>query len=253
MRTKRTAALFVLGGAVIAATQAASSGTASAQAAPAPAGAKSTAQQREDVAITVYNQNFGLVREVRNIDMPAGRVALEFRDVAEQIQPETVHIKSLSGAKLNVLEQNYRYDLLSPQKLLEKYVGRTVKVYRWNEKTGKDDVVDAEVLAVSQGTVLKIGGEITYDYPGRLAFPEVPKNLIAKPTLVWMLDNGAPKQKVEVTYLTQGLNWEADYVFVLNEADTAGDLTGWVTLHNHSGTTYENSRLKLVAGKWVEA
>jgi hypothetical protein len=247
MRTKRTAALFVLGGAVIAATQAAS-GTASAQQAPAPTASKSTAQQREDVSITIYNQNFGLVREVRNMDLPTGRVALEFRDVAEQIQPETVHIKSLSGGKLNVLEQNYRYDLLSPQKLLEKYVGRTVKVYRWNEKAGKDDVVDAEVLAVSQGTVLKIGNEITYDYPGRLAFPEVPKNLIAKPTLVWMLENGAPKQKVEVTYLTQALNWEADYVFVLNESDTAGDLTGWVTLHNHSGTSYENARLKLVAG-----
>jgi len=245
MRTNRAAALFVFGGAVLAASQAS---IASAQTAPAPVAAKSTAQQREDVSITVYNQNFGLVREVRNLDLANGRVALEFGDVAEHIQPETVHIKSLSGGKLNVLEQNYRYDLLSPQKLLEKYVGRNIRVYRWNEKAGKDDVVDAQVLAVSQGTVLKIGNEITYDYPGRLAFPEVPKNLIAKPTLVWMLDSGAPKQKVEVTYLTQSMNWEADYVFVINDSDTAGDLTGWVTLHNQSGTSYENARLKLVAG-----
>jgi hypothetical protein len=207
----------------------------------------SDAKQREDVSITVYNQNFGLVREVRNVDTGQGKVSLEFRDVAENIQPETVHIKSLGGT-IRVLEQNYRYDLLSPQKLLEKYVGRTVKVFRWNEKIGKDEELDAEVLAVSQGTVLKIGGQITYDFPGRLAFPEVPKNLIAKPTLVWMLDSPQPKQKLEVTYLTQNLNWACDYVFVINDSDTAGDLTGWVTLTNHSGATYENAKLKLVAG-----
>ena len=207
----------------------------------------SDAKQREDVSITVYNQNFGLVREVRNIDTGTGKVSLEFRDVAENIQPETVHIKSLGGT-VRVLEQNYRYDLLSPQKLLEKYVGRTVKVYRWNEKIGKDEELDAEVLSVSQGTVLKINNQITYDFPGRLAFPEVPKNLIAKPTLVWMLDSPQPKQKLEVTYLTQNLNWAADYVFVINDSDTLGDLTGWVTLTNHSGASYENAKLKLVAG-----
>ncbi|MEO8877183.1 MAG: DUF4139 domain-containing protein, partial [Polyangiaceae bacterium] len=210
---------------------------------------KSTQADREDVAITVYNQNFGLVREVRNITVGQGRSELEFGDVAEQIQPATVNIKSLTSATgLRVLEQNYRYDLLSPAKLLEKYVGKRIKVYRWNEKTGKDDAYDADVLSVSNGTVLKINGEITYDFPGRFAFPEVPQNLIAKPTLVWMLDSQAPKQKIEVTYLTQNLNWSADYVFVINDADTQGDLTGWVTLTNQTGTSYENAKLKLVAG-----
>ena len=220
--------------------------TAQKQAAPA---FKSTQSDREDVSITVYNQNFGLVREVRNVTLGQGRSELEFRDVAEQIQPATVNIKSLSNPNaLRVLEQNYRYDLLSPQKLLEKYVGKRVKVYRYNEKTGKDEAYDADVLSVSNGTVLKINGEITYDFPGRFAFPEVPQNLIAKPTLVWMLDSQSPKQKVEVTYLTQNLNWSADYVFVLNDNDTLGDLTGWVTLNNQTGTSYENAKLKLVAG-----
>ena len=155
-------------------------------------------------------------------------------------------IKSLGGT-LHVLEQNYRYDLLSPQKLLEKFVGRKVKVYRWNEKTGKDDVYDAEVLSVSSGTVMRINGEITYDFPGRIAFPEIPQNLIAKPTLVWLLD-ASGKQKVEVTYLTRNLGWSADYVMTVNDTDTAGDLVGWVTLNNTTGTTYENAKLKLVAG-----
>jgi hypothetical protein len=197
--------------------------------------ARSTAGEREEVGITVYNQNFGLVREVRTIDLSAGRTALEFRDVSEQIEPQTVAIKSLGGT-LHVLEQNYRYDLLSPQKLLEKYVGRKVKVYRPNEKTGKDDVYDAEVLSVANGTVMRINGEITYDFPGRIAFPEIPQNLIAKPTLVWLLD-ASGKQKVEVTYLTRNLGWSADYVMTVNDTDTAGDLVGWVTLNNTTGTT----------------
>ena len=244
MRASKMRLLTVLAGVAVAVPAIAQ--TAQKQAAPA---FHSTQADREDVAITVYNSNFGLVREVRNITVAPGRSELEFGDVAEQIQPETVNIKSLSAANsLRVLEQNYRYDLLSPAKLLEKYVGKRVRVYRWNEKTGKDDAYDADVLSVSNGTVLKINGEITYDFPGRLAFPEVPKNLIAKPTLVWMLDSQAPKQKVEVTYLTQNLNWKADYVFVINDADTLGDLTGWVTLTNQTGTSYENAKLKLVAG-----
>jgi hypothetical protein len=208
--------------------------------------ARSTNAQREEVGITVYNQNFGLVREVRTVDLAAGRTALEFRDVSEQIEPETVAIKSLGGT-LHVLEQNYRYDLLSPQKLLEKYVGRKVKVYRWNEHTGRDDVYDAEVLSVANGTVMRVNGEITYEFPGRIAFPEIPQNLIAKPTLVWLLDSTG-KQKVEVTYLTRNLGWSADYVMTINDTDTAGDLVGWVTLNNTTGTTFENAKLKLVAG-----
>ena len=121
--TKRTALLSCL------AVMTAAGFAAAAPAPPAMAMAKSTSQQRDEVSITVYNQNFGLVREVRTIDLPAGRTALEFADVSQQIQPQTVSIKALTG-NLHVLEQNYRYDLLSPQKLLEKYVGKHVKVYR---------------------------------------------------------------------------------------------------------------------------
>ncbi len=214
-----------------------------------PPGYQSTADQRRSVAITVYNQNFGLVREVRDATLTRGQVALEFRDVAAQIQPETVHIRSLGRAgSLRVLEQNYQYDLLSPQKLLEKYVGRMVKVYRYNDRTGRDEEYDAEVLSVNNGPILRIGDEITFNFPGRFSFPEIPENLIAKPTLVWLLDTRDARQQLEVSYLTGNLNWKADYVFVINEDDTAGDLTGWVTLTNQSGATYENAQLKLVAG-----
>jgi hypothetical protein len=221
-----------------------------APAAPLTAKSVSTEQDRKQISITVYNQNFGLVREVRELSqLGAGKVELEFRDVAANIQPETVHIKSLGAAGgLSVLEQNYRYDLLTPQTLLEKYVGKRVRAYRYHEQTGKEDVVDADLLSNADSPVLKINGEITFGYPGRLAFPEVPDNLIAKPTLVWLVDSAAPKQSVEVTYLTQNLNWSADYVLVVDDADKKGDLTGWVTLVNNSGASYKNAQLKLVAG-----
>jgi len=210
----------------------------------------SSADDRKTVSITVYNQNFGLVREVRELpSLGSGKVELEFRDVAANIQPETVSIKAVgAGAGLSVLEQNYRYDLLTPQTLLEKYVGKRVRAYRYHEQTAKEDVVDAELLSVEGGTVLKFNNEITFGYPARLAFPQVPDNLIAKPTLVWLVDSAAAKQTVEVTYLTQNLNWSADYVLVVDDAEKKGDLNGWVTLVNQSGTSYKNAELKLVAG-----
>ncbi len=212
-------------------------------------GKRSGANGRESVGITVYNQSFGLVREVRTVELAPGRVQLEFADVSAHIQPETVALKGLDDpAALRVLEQNYRYDLLTPEKLLEKYVGKKVRVIRYNEKLGHDEVKDAEVLSVEGGATLKIGDEITAGFPGRIAFPEVPPNLIAKPTLVWLLASTAPKQKIEVSYLTAGLTWKADYVLVVDKDDKLGDLHGWVTLSNDTGTSYPDAQLKLVAG-----
>jgi hypothetical protein len=203
----------------------------------------------EHVSITVYNQNFGLVREVRSARLGKGQVELSFGDVSAHIQPETVHIKSLSGdSSLSVLEQNYRYDLLTPDTLLKKYLGKTVKVYRYNEHTGTEEEKQAEILAVEGGVVLRIDGQVTSGFPGRFAFPEVPENLVQKPTLVWLLASSAEQQRVEVTYLTSELDWHADYVLSVAADDKLGDLNGWVTLRNNTGTSYQNAELKLVAG-----
>ena len=208
----------------------------------------SGAEDRRTVSITVYNQNFGLVREIRRMRLPGGTIALEYGDVAATLQPETVHIRALDSGDLQVLEQNYRYDLLSPQKLLEKYVGRTVTVYRHDPETDREVGVPAEVLSVNGGTVLRIGDEITFNYPGRFAFPEVPDNLIPEPTLVWMLDTESGEQDVEVSYLTQDMTWKSDYVLVLADDERSAGMTGWVTLNNRSGAGFENAELKLVAG-----
>ena len=209
---------------------------------------RSDAAQRESLAITVYNQNFGLVREVRGIPLPGGVIDLEYSDVASAIQAPTVHVRTLGGGSFSLLEQNYRYDLLSPETLLQKYVGETIKIYR-RQSDGSDVPVDAEVLAYNGRPVLRIDGEITFDVGGRFAFAEVPGDLIARPSLVWKVDAERGEPDVEVSYLTGGLNWSADYVLVLGEDDQVGDLTGWVTLTNQSGTTFENATLKLVAGE----
>jgi len=209
----------------------------------------SDASATEQVSLTVYNQNFGLVREVRQVHLGTGNVELSFADVSAHIQPQTVHLKSLgSDGGLTVLEQNYRYDLLTPDTLLKKYLGKTIKVYRYNEHTGVDEQKQAKVLSVEGGTVLEIDGQITSNFAGRYAFPELPENLVQKPTLVWLLASAAADQRVEVAYLSQGLDWHADYVLSIDAEDKHGDLNGWVTLKNDTGTSYKNAELKLVAG-----
>ena len=202
------------------------------------------------VAITIYNVNLGLVKDQRQIKLQKGEGEVRFMDVASQIIPASVHIKSIIDSdSLLVLEQNYEYDLLNPQKLLDKYVGKDVKLYYKNPYTEREEIVNATLLSNNGGPIFKIGNDITFGHPGRIIFPGVPENLISKPTLVWLLDNSLTSaQKVEASYLTNGINWRADYVLTLNEKDDRADLSGWVTIDNKSGTTYQNARLKLVAG-----
>ncbi len=170
--------------------------------------------------------------------MPQERIPYSLVDVAAQIIPTTVHIKSLSDAQaLQVLEQNYEYDLLNPEKLLEKYVGKEVKIFDKNYYTGKDEIAVATLLSTNNGFVYQINNEIHINPPGRVILPQVPENLIAKPTLVWFLRaSRAGKQKIEASYLTNQITWQADYVTVLNLDDTKADLTGWVTIDNKSGS-----------------
>jgi hypothetical protein len=226
---------------------AALAGSAAAQDA-APARVRSSAADRSELGITVYSGGFGLIRETRTLPLAKGRSELEFAGVAETIQPETVQVHALGSANLRVLEQNYRYDLLSPDKLLEKYVGKNVRVLRWSESKGRDEEREAVVLSAGPPPILRIGDEISWQFPGRISFPDIPKNLIAHPSLVWLLESGGEKPKVEVSYLAQNLGWKADYVLVVDAGDTSGDFNGWVTLDNKSGAAYENAKLQLVAG-----
>ena len=214
----------------------------------------STIEDQKNVAITVYNSNIGLVKDTRALRLPRGVSQLRFMDVAQQINPATVHIKSTTAPDaLNVIEQSYEYDLLNPQKLLDKYVGKelTLVLRTVENNTERLSPTRATLLANNQGQVWQVGDQIVIN-PTNIAemrFDRLPADLIAKPTLVWSLNNtGAQEHTVEASYLTQGLNWRADYVVVVNQNDTNADLNGWVTIDNNSGTAYRNAELKLVAG-----
>jgi len=210
----------------------------------------STLKDQQEVAITIYNSNIGLVKDTRLIDLKPGIFELKFMDVAAKIDPTTVHIKSLApNSSLNILEQNYEYDLLSPQKLLEKFVGQKIQLATINPETKKEEIAEATLLSTQGGNIFQIGSKIHIGHSGRVLLPRVPENLIPNPTLVWIAENRLSKpQKVEASYLTAGINWKADYVAVLNKTDTVADVSGWVTLDNRSGATYQNALLKLVAG-----
>src|SRR3989440_3717790 len=210
----------------------------------------STLKDQQSVAITIYNENLALVKDTRRVTLEAGPNRLALREVSGRMRPETAQLRSLSqpGA-LTLVEQNFDFDLLTPAKLLEKYVGRTVRVVKTHPTTGAESIETATVLAASNGVVLRIGDRIETGLPGRIVYDGVPANLRDRPTLVTDLNvarGGA--QTAELSYLTGGLSWRADYVAELNAADNALDLNGWVTLTNQSGTAYPNARLQLVAG-----
>jgi hypothetical protein len=203
-----------------------------------------TRDDQKDVMVTIYNGNLGLVKDTREIRLDAGMLEVQFADVAAQIDPTSVHLKSLTDpAGLKILEQNYEYDLLTSAKLMEKYVGKKVRLYQSN------GTYQEATLLSTNGPVYEINGQIHMGHYGQVVLPALPENLVSKPTLVWLLRNArAAAQRVEASYLTGGITWKADYVMVINPADTRSDLTGWVTIDNKSGGTYSNAALKLVAG-----
>jgi hypothetical protein len=228
-----------------ASAQSASQGPAAGAAQPADGTVTTTLADQTDLAVTVYNSNIALVRDVRQLTLPAGESRLRFMDIAASINPATVHFRSeTEPTKLGVLEQNYEYDLLDPNKLLQKYVGREVTLMRGDQE------VKATLLSDNGGQVWKIGNDIITNLGyNSIHFPEVPENLYERPTLLWTLQNsGARKHKVEASYLTSNLSWSADYVLNVSKDEASGDLDGWVTLVNHSGAAFKNAQLQLVAG-----
>jgi hypothetical protein len=229
---------------------------AGASSAPQSASGAGTTTQKDqtDLSVTVYNSNLALVRDVRQIRVQSGVAPLRFEDVAASINPATVHFRSLTDpAKLSVIEQNYEYDLLDPQKLLQKYVGREVTLVRAETDAGTTKWTETKALLLSDnnGPVWKIGDEIVTGMGSdSYRFPDLPGNLYSRPTLVWTLENrGADAQRVEASYLTGNMNWSADYVLTVGRDEKSADLDGWVTLVNNSGASYANTKLQLVAGE----
>lgn len=204
----------------------------------------------KETAVTIYNNNLGLVRDVRDLEVPTGQAIVKFVDVAAQIDPTSVHFKSLTAPdKVAILEQNYQYDLVTVERLLEKYVDNQITITTKEAGLYQGLLLSARngdaILQTTDGSIKVIKAATIYT----VAFPRLPDGLITRPTLIWQLKNEVSgKQKIEVSYLTSGISWHAEYVAVVNATDTKTDLSGWVSIDNQSGATYEDAKLKLIAG-----
>jgi hypothetical protein len=206
---------------------------------------------KDSVELTIYNEDLALVKEQRTLEVTAGIGSLSFSDVTECIDPTSVQIRSISNPGLQVLEQNYEYDVISSDKLLQKYLGQKISI-----TTPKGDTIEGYLLGTGDNLIISdkpSGGQvkiISRNEIGSIAFPELPGGLVIKPTLAWLLHNPGQsgKQSLELTYLTGGLSWKADYIATINAEDNQVDLAGWVTLDNKSGGSFNEARLKLVAG-----
>jgi len=240
---------------VVAAVVGISRGSDPGAAAASPVGQDTTTlDDQVELAVTVYNSDIALVRDVRNVQLASGSFDLKFMDIAATVNPATVHFRSLTEpSRLSVLEQNYEFDLLEPEKLLRKYIGRDVTLVQTRTENGttRQEEVKAHLLSYNNAPVWRIGDEIVTGLnPDHMRFPELPGNLYTHPTLIWTLQNsGALRHRVEASYLAGKLAWNADYVLTVGRDDKAADLDGWVTLTNGSGTSFRGAKLQLVAGE----
>jgi len=207
-------------------------------------------QTADKLFLTVYNQDLALIREVRNLDFKKGIFEIKFKDVASRIDPTSVHFKALKFPdQVAILEQNYQFDLVSSEKILEKYIDKTIQLVTKQDKDYKGELLSYDggglTLKESNGAIRIISRAEIRD----IFFPALPEGLITRPTLLWQLDSDiSGKQDAEVSYLTSGINWHAEYVAVADKDDKNIELSGWVSIDNRSGATYNNAKLKLIAG-----
>ena len=206
--------------------------------------------ERTSVDLTVYNQNLSLVREERTLTLTKGLNHVVLPDVPATIDATSLHFSSITDpSSVTILEQNYQYDLVNQATLMEKYIGKDVEFIRWNEEAKKEYTVTGTLLSSSYGLIAEIDGKVEINPTGRLVLPRLPEGLILKPQLDWLMNSTREGvHKAEVSYLAGQLSWASDYVVLLDKDDAKLDLTGWVTLVNHSGTSFKNAGLKLVAG-----
>ncbi|WP_420457201.1 DUF4139 domain-containing protein [Rubrivirga sp.] len=210
----------------------------------------STPESRQAVSLTVYNGGFGVVREVRPLVLARGVTALRFEGVPAQIDPTSLSLVSLTApGALSVLEQNYQYNLIGTNSVLDAAVGQRVRIIR---QVGEATVVDEGVLLSqpNQGRIIRTDdGRVLVNPEGTIELLTLPEGLLSRPSLLWRLATDRPgEHRVEARYLTEGMSWKADYVAVVDEAETRVDLTGWVTLVNNSGASYPDASLQLIAG-----
>jgi hypothetical protein len=202
-----------------------------------------------EYSLTVYNQDISLVKQKESFSFSKGTREISLQGVPSRIDPTSVHFKPLQDAdRIALLEQNYRYDLVSPSKIFERYLDHKIQL-----TTKGDKFYEGSLLGFNEGQiVIKNGGLsiVRVDEIRDYHFPDLPEGLLTKPTLVWLVESDLSGDRdCEVSYLTKGLNWHAEYVAAVDPEDKNLELSGWVSLDNNSGATYENAKLKLIAGE----
>jgi hypothetical protein len=203
-----------------------------------------------NIAVTIYNNNLALVREVRSIDFQKGLFDFRFKDVPSRIDPTSVHFKPLKWEdRIAILEQNYQYDLVSSDKIFEKYIDYKIAVRGKNGQEYRGTLLSYTgnhlVIQGDEGDLNVIRNEEVTDF----SFEKLPEGLLTRPTLVWKFDSGARgKADCEVSYLTGGMDWHAEYVAVVADDEKSLELSGWVSVENKSGGSFKNAKMKLIAG-----
>lgn len=224
-----------------------------AQAAPASNEKTATPDDQIEITISLYQHDLALIKDTRRVALDNGKNHLVWQDVSAKIKPETAWISDPTHpGQIHVITQHFDLDTLSPQKLLESHIGKSVTVMHTNPVTGKEQKETASVLTTNGGIILKFSDRIETGIPGRLAFSEIPANLRDKPAMMTSLNNLVPPvkdlQNIQLTYLTHGLSWQADYILELDPHDRHANLIGLATVINQSGIDYPNAKLQLIAG-----
>jgi hypothetical protein len=210
---------------------------------------------QQGVGLTIYNDNFAVVRESRPMAFEQGTNIVKFTDVASAIDPTSVSFKSLSSpGAVSILEQNYEYDLVNSDSLLKRYIDKKVTIELKGSGADTSQEITG-VLMAAMGNDLILKNEkneiqiVDKTSTGKISLRELPDDLVTRPTLVWLADSKEKGQQLcQVTYTTGRVGWNADYLAVLNADETKIDFSGWVTIDNKSGAGYKDATIKLIAG-----
>jgi hypothetical protein len=200
--------------------------------------------------LTIYNQNFAVVRDTLPLDLPSGTSELVFDGATRLLEPDSVILRDASGAPLRILEQNYRNDPVTQQLLLSLSEGKEID-FLVRETTKPDRVVKGKIIRATpdQAPIIEVDGKIQFSLPGEPLFPSLGDNTILKPRLVWKIQTPeAIKSQAELAYITGGLTWQASYNIVAPEKGDTLEIIGWITMQNQSGRDFENAKIKLLAG-----
>lgn len=220
-------------------------------------------------ALTIYNQNFFVAREHLALDLNSGLNHVEFNGMTSHLEPDSVILRDLTGRPIQILEQSYRNDPVSQELLLSFYEGKTIDFAVGRNADGTDVRIQGKVIRsgfvpttwingypqqASTQPIIEVGGVLRFGLPGEPRFPALSADSILKPTLSWQLQTPqAGRSEAEISYVSGGMTWQSDYNLVVadgpkNSGANLLDLVGWITMQNHSGKTFENARIKLMAG-----